>query len=97
MALLQPQSLRSHCLLEIQHWCMMGCDAMLADKVPFYISREIRRKYDGGQPIKESVSNAVGGLVYQTDKATLNKAAKTAIHEAVRTGIALQLLGQCET
>ena len=66
---------------------VMGCNAALASKVPFYVAREIRQKDDGGggQPIKESVCNAVGGLVYKTEKAALNKAVKAAIHEAVRS------------
>ena len=75
----------------------MGCEAALACKVPFYVAGDIRRKDDGGQPIKESVCNAVGGLVYKTDKPALNKAAILAIHEAVRSCIALQLLRQHET
>ena len=64
---------------------------------PFYVAREIRQKNDGGQPIKESVCNAVGGLVYKTDKPALNKAAISMIHETLRTGIALQLLSRQET
>ena len=76
---------------------MMGCEAALACKVPVYVAREIRLKDDGGQPIKESVCNAVGGLLYKTDKPTLNKTVTSMIHETVRTGIALQLLGQKET